>query len=214
MKPEQIDRRQAERAREFDQKAEKMTDGTHHAISSQDANDEQEKRKQEKRRENRKFVQVYPQGWRFMRDLMEKDRNACRLYMFLAENIGVDGAVCVSRPVLAEALGMGERTVSRHIKTLVKLKVVVVLKVGTANVYCLRPDEVWRGFDTSKPYASFHTKTLVGKKENATVAKNIRTVLKTDDKPDFSDDIPDDEVGTPPLPFDFSNIEDRKNESN
>ena len=77
---------------------------------------------------------------------------------------------------LAEALGIGERTV-RHVASLEKLGAIVVLKVGTANVYCLNPAEVWKSFANSKPYAAFTTKTLVGKTENPYVKRRLATLL-------------------------------------
>lgn len=136
-----------------------------------------EAKAQKARRENLNFTQVYPEGWKRLTDLMKEDRHAARLYAFFAEHMGPDGTVSASRTVLAEALDMSERTVSRHVKTLEKLKAVIVLKIGTANVYCLNPAEVWKSFDTAKPYAAFRTKTLVGKKENPFVKKRLTTIL-------------------------------------
>lgn len=91
--------------------------------------------------------------------------------------MGPDGTLCASRTTIAEALGIGERTVSRHVKTLEKSGAIVVLKVGTANVYCLNPAEVWKSFDNAKPYAAFRTKTLVGKTENPFVKRRLATLL-------------------------------------
>lgn len=129
------------------------------------------------RRGNKEFTQVYPSGWKRLRELMTQDRNAARLYAFFCEHIGPDGTLCISRPTLAEALDIGERTVSRHVKTLEKLEAVFILKMGSANVYCLDPNEVWKSFDTAKPYAAFNTKTLVGKKENPFTKKRLTTIL-------------------------------------
>ena len=123
------------------------------------------------------FTQVYPAGWQRIRALMKHDPNAAALYAFFAEQMGPDGTLCASRTTLAEALGIGERTVSRHVASLEKLGAIVVLKVGTANVYCLNPAEVWKSFANSKPYAAFTTKTLVGKSENPYVKRRLATLL-------------------------------------
>ena len=131
-----------------------------------DRKEAEEAKKQRARRENDNFTQVYPAGWQRIRALMKHDPNAAALYAFFAEQMGPDGTLCASRATLAEALGIGERTVSRHVASLEKLGAIVVLKVGTANVYCLNPAEVWKSFANSKPYAAFTTKTLVGKSEN------------------------------------------------
>jgi hypothetical protein len=89
---------------------------------------------------------------------------------------------------------MGTRTVSRHIKTLEKLEAIIVLKLGTANVYCLDPREVWKSFDNAKPYAAFNTKTLVGKTENPYVKRRLATLLNGEapEQKNWLDDIDDD----------------------
>lgn len=142
-----------------------------------DQKEKAEEKKQKARRENRDFTQVYPAGWQRIRELLKKDPNAANLYAFFAEQMGPDGTLCASRATIAEALGIGERTVSRHVKALEKLEAIVVLKVGTANVYCLNPAEVWKSFDNAKPYAAFKTRTLVGKTENPYVKRRLATLL-------------------------------------
>jgi DNA-binding transcriptional ArsR family regulator len=157
-----------------------------------DRRQSEEDKKQRARRENRDFTMVYPAGWQRIRSLLKLDPNAAALYAFFAEQMGPDGTLCASRGTLAEALGVGERTVSRHVASLEKIGAIVVLKVGTANVYCLNPAEVWKSFANSKPYAAFSTKTLVGKTENPYVKRRLATLLKGKvpevDQPDlFSD---------------------------
>lgn len=158
-----------------------------------------EEKKQKARRENRDFTQVYPQGWKRFRELLKADPNAANLYAFFAEHMGPDGTLCASRSTIAEALQIGERSVSRYVKTLEKLGAIVVLKVGTANVYCLNPAEVWKSFDNAKPYAAFKTHTLVGKSENPFVKRRLATLLggkqpeQSDLFKDAFSDVPDDE---------------------
>lgn len=143
-----------------------------------DRRQSEENKKQRARRENHDFTMVYPAGWQRIRSLLKLDPNAAALYAFFAEQMGPDGTLCASRGTLAEALGVGERTVSRHVASLEKIGAIVVLKVGTANVYCLNPAEVWKSFANSKPYAAFSTKTLVGKTENPYVKRRLATLLK------------------------------------
>lgn len=142
-----------------------------------DRKEKAEEKAQKARRENRDFTQVYPAGWARIRELLKQDPNAANLYAFFAEQMGPDGTLCASRGTIAEALGIGQRTVSRHVKTLEKNGAIVVLKVGTANVYCLNPAEVWKSFDNAKPYAAFRTHTLVGKSENPFVKRRLATLL-------------------------------------
>lgn len=135
-------------------------------------------KKQKARRENANFTQVYSQGWNRLRELMKKDAQAATLYAFLAEQMGPDGTISASRATLAQALEIGERTVSRHVKSLEDLGAIIVLKNGTTNVYCLNPAEVWKSFDNAKPYAAFNTRTLVSKAENPWVKKRLAVLLE------------------------------------
>lgn len=146
------------------------------------------------RRRNKGFTQVYEDGWKRLQGLIREEPQAARLYAFFAQEMGPDGTLCVSRDTLAEILGIGTRTVSRHVKTLEKIEAIVVLKVGNANVYCLNPDEVWKSFDNAKPYAAFNTRTLVGKTENPFVKRRLATLLngKIPEQPDMFKDIPED----------------------
>ena len=149
-----------------------------------------QRKKQQARRENLNFTQVYAQGWQRIRELLKKDPNAATLSAFFAEQMGPDGTLCASRKTIADALDIGERTVSRHVKTLEELGAIVVLKVGTANVYCLNPAEVWKSFDNAKSYAAFRTHTLVGKTENPFVKRRLATLLggKAPDQKGLFDD--------------------------
>lgn len=160
----------------------------------QKAKESDKEKKQRGRRENDKFTQIYEAGWQRLQTLIKAEPQAARLYAFLAENMGPDGTICASRPTIAEALDMGTRTVSRHVKTLEKLEAIIVLKLGTANVYCLDPREVWKSFDNAKPYAAFNTKTLVGKTENPYVKRRLATLLNGEapEQKNWLDDIDDD----------------------
>lgn len=133
--------------------------------------------RQAARRANKDFTQVTQAGWEKLDEIVQKDKNAARLFAFFCKHMGPDGAVTASRTTIAEALEITERTVTRYVKTLVELNALVVLKVGTANVYCLNPEQVWKSFNNAKPYAAFNTKTLVGKSENPFIKRRLTTLL-------------------------------------
>lgn len=160
----------------------------------QRAKEKDSEKKQRGRRENGNFTQIYEAGWQRLQSLIRMEPQAARLYAFLAENMGPDGTICASRPTIAEALEMGTRTVSRHVKTLEDMGAIIVLKLGTANVYCLDPKEVWKSFDNAKPYAAFNTRTLVGKSENPFVKRRLATLLNGEapEQKDWLDDIDED----------------------
>ena len=157
-------------------RAEQGEDAAKAAIEK-DREEAAQAKKQKARRENQNFTQIKPKGWAVLQKLMKEDANAARLYAFLAEHMGPDGTLAASRRTLAEALEIGERTVSRHVQTLVEMKSIIVLKMGTANVYCMDPAEVWKSYNNAKPYAAFNTRTLVSKSENPFVRRRLAVLL-------------------------------------
>ena len=57
---------------------------------------------------------MYPQGWQRIRSLMSENPTAAKVYAVLAEHIDPScGAVVVSQDVLAEMVGVSERTIRR-----------------------------------------------------------------------------------------------------
>ena len=151
--------------------------GTAEAMHKAENDDVKALQAQETRRENKGFAQVYPAGWDRLDRLIQQDPQTARLYAFIAREMGPDATLAASRTTLAEALGVSERTVSRYVKALEDMGAIVVLKMGTANVYALNPAEVWKSFDNAKPWAAFNTRTLVSKTENPFIKRRLTTLL-------------------------------------
>lgn len=152
-------------------------------------------KKQQGRRENKQFTQVYPAGWQRLQRLLKTNPELAKMYAFFAEHMGPDGTIAASRQTLAEALEVSEKTISRQTKALESQGAIVILKMGNANVYCLNDAEVWKSFDNAKPYAAFRTRTLVGKSENPYVKRRLATLLngKVPEQKDWLDDVDVDE---------------------
>ena len=149
-------------------------------------------RRNDMSRENRGFTQVYPKGWSRLQHLIRTNPSAARLYALLAEHIDPDGGVVVAaQTVLAELLGVNERTIRRLTKALEEQGAIVRIRVGAGTyAYALDPAEIWKAWDMSKDHAVFRTRTLVGKKgENATVKRRLQVMLR-------------EQAGEPELPLD------------
>lgn len=143
-------------------------------------------------RENRRFVQVYPKGWNRLQRLIRDNPSAARLYALLAEHIDPNGGVVVaSQTVLAEMLGVTDRTIRTLTKALEEQAAIVRIRVGAGTyAYALDPDEVWKAWDVQKDHAVFRTKTLVSKNgENAVVKRRLQVMIA-------------EMRGEPQLPFD------------
>lgn len=135
----------------------------------------------EARRSNKDFTQVYGKGWARIRQLINTNPTAAKVYTFLAEHItGTEGAVVVSQEVMAEALGMHVITIKRHTKALEDQGALVRIRIGTGiYAYALDPSEIWRSWDDKKALAAFTTKTLVRKadRENGTVQRKLKLMV-------------------------------------
>ena len=142
-----------------------------------------EAKAEELSRENRGFVQVYPQGWQRIRSLMSENPTAAKVYAVLAEHIDPScGAVVVSQDVLAEMVGVSERTIRRATAYLEEVLALVRIRVsGSVYAYALDPKEVWRAWDCQKEQAAFLTRTLVKKNgQNALVKRRLQMMLRAD----------------------------------
>ena len=66
--------------------------------------------------------------------------------------------------VLANQMGVSTRTIRRWLDYLEEKGALVRIPVaGKVCAYALDPHEVWKGYNTSKDYSAFVTKTLVNK---------------------------------------------------
>ncbi|MEJ0743258.1 helix-turn-helix domain-containing protein, partial [Klebsiella pneumoniae] len=88
---------------------------------------------------------------------------ALRLYSFLAEHIDPScGAVVADQQFLADKMGVNRSTIIRWLNYLESKNALVRIPVaGKVCAYALDPHEVWKGYNTSKDYSAFVTKTLV-----------------------------------------------------
>jgi hypothetical protein len=114
-------------------------------------------------RKNNNFTQMYSLGWKRIRELALKNPGAIGLYSFFAEHIDPGcGAVIADQQFLANKLEVTTRTIRRWLDYLEENKAIVRIPIaGKVCAYALNPNEVWKGYNTSKPYAAFVTKTLV-----------------------------------------------------
>jgi hypothetical protein len=113
------------------------------------------------KRENRNFVQVYPEGWRQMQLIIQKSPQALRLYMLIAANIDSAGVIVATQDVLAETLNVSKKTIQRHSAILEDAKALIRIPLqGGIYAYAMNPEEIWKNYDKRKEWAPFYTKSL------------------------------------------------------
>ena len=141
-----------------------------------------EEDKYEKNKKNKHFVQLYSDGFKRIKSLIEaKQPTALKLYIFLGEHMEPGtGAVVASQKLLAEELKVSVRTIKTVSKYLEDIGAIVRIRLGAGTVYayCLDPNEIWKSWDTNKQYASFNTKTLARQKDNGNIKRRLTVMLK------------------------------------
>ena len=148
-------------------------------------------REHEESKKNRNFTQMYPKGWQRVRELLRDKQGipAIQLYSFLAEHIDPTcGAVVCDQQFLAEKMDVSTRTIRRWLTYLESKNALVRIPVaGKVCAYALDPHEVWKGYDTTKEYAAFVTKTLVNK--DGEIQRRIMAMF-SDGRKDMEGDTP------------------------
>ena len=102
------------------------------------------------------------------------------MYALLAEHIDPQGGVVVAaQQVLADLLGVNERTIRRLTKQLEDELAIIRIRVGSGTyAYALDPAEVWKAWDVQKDHAVFRTRTLVSKGgENAVIKRRLQVMI-------------------------------------
>lgn len=134
-------------------------------------------------RKNSNFTQTTPKGWQRIRALLDDKRGAAtvRLYSFLAEHLDPGcGAVVADQQFLADQLGVSRVTIIRWLNYLESKGALVRIPVaGRVCAYALNPHEVWKGYNSSKEYAAFLTKTLVNK--DGEIQRRIKAMISVKD---------------------------------
>lgn len=140
-------------------------------------------------RKNRNFTQVYPKGWEKIIHLAKDNAGASGLYAFFAQHIDPScGAVICDQQFLADQFNVSTRTIRTWLNYLESENAIIKIPVsGRIYAYALDPYEVWKGYDTSKEYAAFLTKTLVNKNEN--IQRRIISMFKRSDKENLDEEI-------------------------
>ena len=107
---------------------------------------------------------------------------AAGLYAFFAEHIDPScGAVVCDQQFLADQFEVSTRTIRNRLKYLETNKAIIKIPVaGRVCAYALDPLEVWKGYDTTKEYAAFMTKTLVNK--DGDIKRRIMSMFKESEK--------------------------------
>jgi hypothetical protein len=133
---------------------------------------EAEKRKEQRRNENKDFVQLYRPHIDDVTELAYDNPTAFKIFMFLIKNMDTTNALSISNKSLQTILDMSKATICRAIKYLKDNGWLCVLKNGSSNVYIVNPDVAWTAYGDQKAYCKFTADVILTSAENAEYLKN------------------------------------------
>lgn len=129
-----------------------------------------------KRKNPPDFTQVTGAGWSMIVKIGKEAPRALELFSFFAHHLDPScGAVVCDQKFLADRFGVNRKTISRWVDDLEKLGALIKIPVGQTYAYALDPLLVWKGYNTSKDYAVFNTKTLTDR--NGEINRKLRIMM-------------------------------------
>ena len=106
--------------------------------------------------DNHNFVQVSRQFLADWRRLLKRSPIAIDLMYLLMQYMGrTTNAVVISQKSLCELTGYSRQYISRGLRVLKEERWVEVVKVGTANAYCVNEKIAWQAARNQREYALF-----------------------------------------------------------
>lgn len=112
-----------------------------------------------------RFAQTNLDGTDKLIALTQKNALAMQIYLFIADRMdGLNSLVC-SYTFLAEYFQVSKSSVTRAVRVLREEKILYIMKSGSANVYILNPEIVWKSYGSNVRYCEFKSKVLLCESE-------------------------------------------------
>jgi hypothetical protein len=118
-----------------------------------------------KKEGNPPFFQFTKHAFPVVRQLLEKNSAAARIFFFFVDTMNKENALVVSQQAITDVLGIGRTTVWKSVKYLEDNKFIKIVKSGHANIYVLNADIVWQKSLEGKKFAKFSAQVFVMENE-------------------------------------------------
>lgn len=126
---------------------------------------------------NTDFKMIFPAGWRRIQSLAQDNPTALRLWAFLAEHAGPNGALLISQADLAAAIGVTTRTIRSLVRRLESAGALITIREAGGCIYCLNPREIWALAADKRRWAPFSTRAIFSEHARGALRKRL-TVAK------------------------------------
>jgi hypothetical protein len=135
-----------------------------------------------------RFVKLYDKGLERLGQLitLTGGPTVAKVWLFLVTYCGHDNALACPIELMAEELNVHRKSISRATKYLEENGAIVIAKMGTANLYILNDQEVWKTYEEHKRFCGFRARALVGFKENPGIKKRLTHMIGEPPEPELS----------------------------
>lgn len=120
------------------------------------------------------FAQLNLKNTEYLIALNKQNPNALNILLFFMQHSNGLNKILCSQQVLMEYFGLSRSTVSRCITVLKEHGFIYIVKSGTANIYILNSDLVWKSWGKNIQYCEFPANVVLSMSEQ----KNYKKVLK------------------------------------
>lgn len=125
----------------------------------------------EKKCEYDNWMQLNLDYTKAFRTLAKQSPIGAEIFFFIAEQMDKYNALICSRAVIAEALNLSIASIDRGIAFLKNNNYIKIAKSGTANVYYVNSELVWKSWNTNKKYAEFNARVIISETEQQPKSK-------------------------------------------
>lgn len=135
---------------------------------------------------NTDFKMIFPAGWRRIQRLAHENPTSLRLWAFLAEHAGPNGALLISQADLAAAIGVTTRTIRSLVRRLESAGALITLREAGGCVYCLNPREIWALAADKRRWAPFSTRAIFSEHARGALRKRLTVATFRGEGPQLS----------------------------
>ncbi|KAB7740720.1 hypothetical protein F2P47_06650 [Parvibaculum sedimenti] len=119
------------------------------------------------------FKKVFKAGWQRIQKLADRSPKALKLWGFLGEHAGPNGAVLIGQADLAEAVGCSTRTIRSLVRLLEDEGAIITIREAGGCIYALNPNEVWAMAADQRQWAPFKTNAVFSKGARGLLTKRL-----------------------------------------
>lgn len=146
----------------------------------------QKQQQREKHSPFKDFAQLNLENTEYLIALNKQNPNALNILLFFMQHSNGLNKILCSQQVLMEYFGLSRSTVARCITVLKKHGFIYIVKSGTANIYILNSDLVWKSWGTNKQYCEFPTNVVLSMSEQKKYKKVLKEKIKKSRTPSYT----------------------------